>query len=1007
MTKKHLYSTCFSIIFLFSVLGLSQPIVAQTSEKNVTGVVTESGTGLPLKQVSVSVSSTGKISETDEKGAFTISVPDLQAEIIFNLPGYIIRTIYLNGRDVVNISLVSLNYQSQDDLYSTPNGQFTVKDAVYSMTTLTANQLKYSKVTSFDQSFQGKVTGMNVIQQSGMPGQRTYMNLRGFSSIYGNSEPLLIIDGMIHDYNYASHGLMEGFALNPLDVLDIDDVSDITILKDGLSYMGGAGSNGIINVNTEQKSETSTVMKFSLYGGIALTPKNQDVLNGSEFKNYFTDMLGSRGYDNNQINAMYPWLNGAAGTEDYYKYNNNTNWQDVIYRPATVSKFHFFLKGGDEIATYNISTGYLSHKGIYENSGYSRYNLRINGKINITDKFSVIPNAKLSLADSRLANMGPSEWKNPILSSFLKPPTMAPNARDGETGAILDYLDEIGDVFKVSNPKAIVRNAVGLDRNYSFLSSITAQYQLNEHFNLYTLVGINFNNARENIFLPDKGILQVDSAYNSPGDFVNEFRSTQNHSKITYTNKTESGHNFNFIAGYRYLENSYKYDLSLDLNTPSDDFKSLGQGSQFSFLRSSTGDYRGLKWIDYYGNFSYSFRSKYYVNANISYDANSAVNKDNRYNLYPSVGAAWRISSENFLNGIKWLSDLKLRGSYSVTGNMYSTIYDFSKLYYTDRRLNSTGTLIREAIPNPNLELEKRNTITGGFDMSLFQQLFNLHFVAFKSNVNNMVIKQDLPSTFGYTTYFDNGGKLEMSGVEVSADLRLQFSGVVWQLGGSVSNTMTKVKSLNFINPETKDIITDIVGGQFITSEDNALNAYYGYKTDGILTKAEADAGIIGPNGVLMQEGDIKYVGGGDGIINEEDKTIIGNPNPDLFGGFFTSFAFKDFQLSALFNYSIGNDIYNYARSRMEAMDSYDNQSVSVLDRWTSGSPSTTMPRASFGDPTGNTVFSDRWIEDGSYLKLGQLTLSYMLPKIPGFAKGISVYLTASNLLTLDKLFWL
>ncbi|MBN2636550.1 MAG: SusC/RagA family TonB-linked outer membrane protein [Prolixibacteraceae bacterium] len=1001
MIKKYLYSTCFSIILLLFGLSLTQSVVAQTSEKVVTGIVKESGSGQPLGQVTISVSSTGKISVADDNGKFSISVPDLQSELIFNRPGYVLQKIYLNGRDEVNISLVALEYRSLDDIYNTPNGQFLVKDAVFSTSTLRANELEYSKVSSTDQALQGKVAGMNVIQKSGMPGQRTYMNLRGLSSYYGNSEPMLIIDGMIHDHNYASHSLLEGYALDPFDVIDIDDISDITVQKDGLSFLGSAGSNGLININTEQKAETSTVMKFSLYGGIALAPENQNVLEADDFRNYFSEMVGQNPNDNL---SNYPWFNGSAGTDEFYRYDNNTNWQEEIFKPASLSKFHFFLKGGDEIATYNLSTGFLTQKGIYDNSNYSRYNLRINGLINLTDRLSIIPNVKMSLADSKVANQGPSIWKNPITSALLKPSIMTPYARDNATGIMLDYLDDVDNsdpVFNVSNPKAIVENATGSNRNYHFLSSLNAQYKLGDHFNLYTLVGINFNSTRENIFLPDIGLIRVDSAYNSPADFVYEFRSTQNHSKITYTNKMASGHNFDVIAGFRYMENTYKYNLSKDLNAPSDDFRSLGRGAKYTYLRSNTGDNRGLKWIAYYGIFNYNFRNKYYINANVSYDGNSATNDDHRYNFYPSIGAAWRVSSESFMNGVNWIEDLKFRGSYSVAGNMYNTIYDYSKLYYTDRRLNALGTVIREAIPNNDMELEKRSTITGGVDLSLFNQQFNAHLDVFKSNVDNMVILQKLNPTFGYTDYYDNGGKLEMTGIEFSADLRLQFNEFVWKLGGSVANTATKVTSLDFINTANKNIITSVEGAQYITSEGNVLNAFYGYKTDGILT----EAGIIGPKGKPMQAGDVKYVevGTPDGVINDMDKQIIGNPNPDLFGGFFTSFAYDRFELQALFNYSIGNDLFNYVRSKTEAMDSYNNQSTSILDRWTAEKPSTTMPRASFGDPTGNTVFSDRWIEDGSYLRLGQLTLSYALPAISGIVKGVDIYLTATNLLTITN----
>ena len=248
----------------------------------------------------------------------------------------------------------------------------------------------------------------------------------------------------------------------------------------------------------------------------------------------------------------------------------------------------------------------------------------------------------------------------------------------------------------------------GVNRNYHFLASIKAEYSFNEHWNLSTLFGLNFNNARETIFLPDNGIVQVDSAYNSPGDFVYDFRSGQNHSMLTYNTTTESGHSILANVGFRYMKNTYKYNQSLDLNTPSDFFRSLGDGSQYSFLRSTTGDNRGLSWTSYFADLNYGFRNKYFASAKLSYDGSSVTNRDNRYNFYPSFAAAWRLSSESFLSEASWLEDLKVRGSWSQTGNMFSCIYDYSKMYYTDRRINNLGTLHREVIPNENLASWKR-----------------------------------------------------------------------------------------------------------------------------------------------------------------------------------------------------------------------------------------------------------------------------------------------------------
>ena len=997
MTKRISYSTCFSLLIFFMACISIQPVWAQDPGLTIKGIVLESGTGLPLKQVSISVASTGTSSETDEAGAFTILVPNKQVELLINLPGYNKRNIYLNGRDNVHISLVSTDYNSFDNTYNNPLGSQLLKDASFSVSVLTAGNLKLTQASSFDQALQGRVPGLSVIEQSGMPGHKTYMNIRGISSLYGNNEPLLFIDGMIHDYSYASNSLMQGFSTNPMDVVDIEDISDITVLKDGASYLGAAGSNGVINVNTEQKSETSTVIKMSAYGGMTMVPQNLDVLDGPQFRNYFTELLTEQG--STDIDTRYPWLNGGTSANEYYRYNNNTDWQKESFKPSTLSKYHFFLKGGDDIATYNISTGYLKQEGLFDESSYSRFNLRINGKINISDKFSIAPNAKLSLADSKTPNMGYSTWKNPLTASLLMPPITGAYARDNATGTQLSYLDDV-TVFDVSNPSSIIQKAQGTSRNYHFLSSVLAQYKLNNHFVLSNLMGINFNNARETMFLPNLGLVQVDSASNSPGDLVNEFRSMQNHAIVTYNNKSVTGHSIVLQGGMRYMENSYKYNKAIDLNTPSDDFKSLGNGSRYPYLKSSTGDDRGLTWVSYFGSMNYDFRGKYLVDANLSYDGNSAVNKTNRYNFYPSVAAAWRASSESFLSQANWIDDLKFRASWSTTGNMFSSVYDFSKLYYISQRLNNGGVITREAIPNENLELEKKMTVNAGVDLSLFKQTVNFHVDYYQSTVDNLIIQQVLPPTFGFTNYFDNGGKLESKGLEVSADLRLQTGALVWTLGGSVTQQMTEIKSLEFLDPATKSVITSIEGGQYITSVGNAVNAFWGYETNGIYNDGSA-SGTFGPNRVEMAEGDIRYVDRDNNQhIDENDKIIIGDPNPDFFGGINTSLKYKRLELAAYFSYSVGNDIFNYVRYKAESMDTYSNQMISVLDRWTLSNPSTTMPRASFGDPTGNTAFSDRWIEDGSFVRLKQLTINYKLPQVAGLYKGITLYVTGTNLLT-------
>ena len=542
------------------------------------------------------------------------------------------------------------------------------------------------------------------------------------------------------------------------------------------------------------------------------------------------------------------------------------------------------------------------------------------------------------------------------------------------------------------------------------MSSVNLQYKVSSHLLISNLTGIGFNNTRESIFLPDLGLAQIDSAYNSPGDFTSEYRSTQNHTTVTYTNQTASGHYVGANIGMKYVHNTYKNVKLIDLNTASDDFKDVGAGTgSLTYMRTSTGDDNGIVWLSLFGDFNYSYLNKYFINANMSYEGNSAAADKNRYNFYPSAGVAWRISSEDFLLQSDWIEDLKIRASWSQSGNIFSYTYVYSKLYYNESRLADISVLTREAIPNEDMEIEKKNTINVGLDISLFKQTTNVHVDYYISDVNNLIIEQTLPVSYGYTSYYDNGGKLRNSGVEIAADQRLQFGLVRWTIGASMAKQTNEITSLDFINPDQDKIVTRVEGAEYVTSEGNVVNAFYGYKTNGIYSDNAEASQVIGPNGKRMQAGDIRFVDmdtqkdtEGNTVINKADKTIIGNPNPDIFGSISTSLSFKRIELSAFFTYSVGNDAFNYVRYITESMDTYGNQLSSVLDRWSSANTNAAIPRASFGDPTGNTVFSDRWIEDASYLRLKQLTLHYTLPGTR-FYKGMKIFLTASNLFTVTE----
>ncbi len=978
-------------------------VIGQDADNNtIVGVVYESGSGKPLNQVVISDAVSGEYTSTNENGEFTIKSSGKYRKLMVSLPGYFTTSLVIENQKEVVIYLTEINFKSVDQYYVTPTSEYQIKDAVKPVQLIEKSDFESSGIATVDNALAGKVAGMHVVEHSGMPGHNSWINLRGVSSIYGKNEPLVFVDGMIHETRYPLNFLIDGHMFNPLEMVDPDDIVDISVLKSGESALGSAGSNGVVYINTEQNKETSAAIKFNLSGGVSIRSAALDVMDAGQYKSYFTDMLTSQGYTNADINTMYPWLNNGPGAPEYYRYNNNTDWQDEVFKNSGFQKYHLFIKGGDDIATYNISTGYIRQGGPFEGWKYSRYNLRLNGKINITNKFSVVPNTKLSLSDTYLSNMGPSTTINPLMSNLLNPPLAAPYEFN-EGGTELAHFDDVG-VFNTSNPAAIIVNSLGSGRNIHLISAINAIYKFGPKLSVSNLVGISFNNDRESIFIPDIGVVNNGILRNSPRDMVTEYRSTQNFTTLKYNDMINHVHKIDVNIGLRYMNNLYKNNLAVDYNTPSDDFISLGRGSGFEYLRTSDGDVNGLKWISYFGEFKYNYLDKYYISSSLSYDGVSSLNSEQRYNFYPSVSGAWRLIDNKSSVSSK-INDLKLKASWSVSGNMFSPVYKYSDLYYTGRRYTNLSVMVRDYNPNYSMEMEKKSTIDAGFDITMLKKSLLIGLDVYNTTVSNLIINQELPFNYGFTDYFDNGGKLSNRGVELTLNSVSHLSSFDLILGATVAKPMSNVDKLEFIDPETSFLVVKVYDAEYVIMEDNPVVAFYGYKTNGIYNTDQQAGGMIGPGKREMGAGDVIFEEVEvNNRIDDNDKQIIGDPTPDFFGGLTTGLAFDKLEISAFFSYSIGNDIYNYVKSRMMSMESYENQSPDVLtERWVPGKSNATLPRIDYGDLNGNNVFSDRWIEDGSYVKLKELTISYDLSDMINIGNEINVYFSATNLLTLTK----
>lgn len=607
-----------------------------------------------------------------------------------------------------------------------------------------------------------------------------------------------------------------------------------------------------------------------------------------------------------------------------------------------------------------------------------------------------------------LPNEGGDIALNPILASMVKAPFTAPYIYN-EEGKKSPNLED-ADYWNLSNPYVLVNNRSNLvNINYRFFGSFEFIYNINRHIDLAAQLGLNFNKEREKAFYPSTGVAFNEAIYNV--GIINESQhrvdrlfSFYSDAYVNYNNTFNRTHALNVRAGLRYQDNSANNNYGLTYNSSSDEFKSLQYGA--ATLRGIGGGINDWKWTSLYVNADYSFRNKYYFNLHSAFDASSRFGLNVPELLpFPSAGAAWLISNEDFMREINWVNLLKLRANYGISGNDDIGNYNGGRYYYPYPLVGQFG-LVRTSLVNTELRPEKMERLGAGIDLSILEERVNIGLDLYSNTVNDMILSVKPASISGsQSNVILNAGKMRNVGFDINLNARiLNTQKIKWDMGLMVSTYKNEVLNLG-----GKEYYNEYLGATVQTKVGQPLGVFYGYKTDGVYATA-ADAANEGLNireGLVLipfGAGDMRFVNqNSDNVIDVNDRVVIGNPNPDLFGNINTRLKYSNFELSAIFIYSLGGDVYNYARTQLESMSMPYNQFQTVLNRWRMEGDLTTIPQASPGDPMGNARFSDRWIEDGSYMRLKNLTLSYNLNlKIPAIQNSM-IYISGENLLTFTR----
>lgn len=990
----------------------------------IKGKVIDAATGEPLAGVKLhAYNNSFYTAMTDENGDYTISVPTFVTSIATDYEDYNTNRVSINGRTQgVNISLYPSLYKSD---YSS--------GASASKSVTTQGFVQTTAVTA-DQEIQNRLGGdVRSISRSALPGQGLAMFINGYNSLNSNAQPLIILDGIVYDMMYDSDNLHTGYFNNLLEAISVDDIASIEVLKNGTAIYGAKAANGVIIIKTKRSTSMATRIDVNIHAGVELQPKTMDMMDASDYRGFASKLLKTT----DTKLTEFKFLNTDPKYYYYNMYHNNTDWKDEVYREAFNQNYSIGIMGGDDIASYNLSVGYVDSKSTLKMNDMQRFNIRFNADIVLNRWFTTQFDASYTNVtrdlrdDGLLSDYTATAIASPSFLALAKSPFLSPYdfSTDGKVSTFLadadDYLYEVlGNKASLANPKAILENGEAKNKNHAdnsmFSLTVAPKWQPSKDFSITERFSYIMQSYDESYFTPIIGM--PDFNLSGKGMVQNEKQSVfTKHNSIFSDTRADwklplGQHSLDMFGGVRFLNDTYLASRLQGYNTGNDKTPNANDGLKYKYPNGIDTNWRSLA---YYANVDYNYKETYYLQGQLSMETSSRFGKDVdaglslfgvHWGLFPSIQGAWVLTNENWFRPSKGINYLKVNAGFESVGN--DGIDNNASLTYMapSSLLNQSITSIGLAnIGNPKLSWETTNRFNVGLEGNFFNNRLNAKFNYFYAKTNNLVTLGTLAYVAGLHDYYTNDGSLSNTGYDFAFDAKLiNQKNFKFELGGSIGHYKNKLLSL----PQDKtSFTTDMYNATILSEIGRSAGVFYGYKTDGVYAKsseAEADGKyIINEKGAkqYFKAGDMKFIDlDGNGEINDKDRTVIGDPNPDIYGNIHANFFFgSKWTLSATFNYSLGNDIYNFQRSVVENGSQFLNQTTAIKRAWVAEGQVTDIPQAIYGDPMGNSRFSDRWIEDGSYLKFKNITLSYKVPVQNEYIQGITVWGSANNLFTLTN----
>jgi len=1011
---KYSWATKSVGLLLFAVFFQISAIYAQTI--SVKGKVTDNK-GMPLPGASVKVKGTSTGILTNTNGDYTITVPDGNAVLVFSFVSYQSAERIVGSNTHIDITLQD-NVSSLNEVVVVGYGETKRKLLSTAVSSVNARQLEDRLVATPGEALVGQVSGVQISQALGDPGAAPVINIRGLGSIGAGSNPLYVVDG------YPLNNADDFNNINPADI------QTIQVLKDAAAaaIYGSRGGNGIIIVTTKRGKAGTTKFNFTSNTGVANVSKEVAVLNKDQYVDYVKDAFANSG---KTLPAIY---NDPSGLP-------NTNWQDQIFRRGWTSSYALSASGGTDKVTFNVTGSYFKQTGIIKNTDFNRYNLRASMDAQLSKKlkfnFNVAPSYAINdqtatgggLNNALINGIGvnPSGVGGTVISALLQPPILPVRQPNGDYSNATALLSGAGQTFSGNpyNPVAVLDLYKDRTTSGRILANTGIEYQIIKGLSFKSTFGFEAIINNRSWFVPST--LQSDNAptanINNPLLSNVRARTTQgtnynyvSENTLNYNTRFGKDHSLTLLAGYSFQKNTYTE--SSQSGQSGTTTNSIVQNPNDAGIILGTYANTANALISAFGRADYNYKDKYILSGSLRTDGSSRFGLNKQYATFPAISAAWRITEESFMKNMPAISELKLRGSYGVSGN--NNIGDYNSQSYATQvnyvfgANNATPVFgfSPSSLANVNLTWETNKQTDIGLEIGLLNDRIFFTADAYHRVTSNLLLSRGVPAIYGFAnTIFTNIGSVENNGLEFSVKTVNLKDKLKWTTDANISFNQNKVIRLtddgSFVGYDAAFGYTNSI--RVVPGE--SMSSFYGYKQIGVYKDA-ADV-AASPKWVSggSVPGDVKYADiNGDGKIDASDIVNIGSPLPKFTYGITNRFDYKGFNFSFLFQGVYGNKILNSADRYTDYYNGSFNVRTNALNRWRSAdNPGDGMtPRAAVTNPSSTTVVSTRNIFDGSYLRLRNITLGYSLTGRALKALNINsvrVFVTAENVVTFTKYF--